>query len=154
MIERFRQLETREQAILLSGIVIATLLICWQFIWVPLHAGTAELDEAVDDKSRLVVDLQRASGLQSTAAVPAGDPSQTLMLLVEQTSRPLGLALSRTRMDGNDVINVSFQDAPFHLLVAWLTELEQVYGVTVVSASVADARSPGLVTGQVRLDRS
>lgn len=157
MIERFRQLAPREQLILIVGTLLAVLIIGWQFVWSPLRENAGELNLANAERSRQIVDLRRAAGLSSTSMPGIGasdDPN--LIFLVDETASPLGLTTSftRTSPDGADAINISFTDARFDRLLQWLIDLEQNYGVSVVTTSFSRTRSTGLVSGTVRLDRS
>ena len=155
--DRFQQLAPREQLVLGVGTVLAVLIIGWSFGWSPLRDSTDALDASVAERSRQVVDLQRAANL-STSIPPESlsSATQSLIVLVDETAQPLGLASTFTRStpDGADAISVSFRNAGFDRLIGWLIELEQAHGVAVVSVSFSRTENPGLVTGQVRLDRS
>jgi type II secretory pathway component PulM len=155
MIERFKQLAPREQIVLVVGGVLATVIILWSFVWAPLRDGADELNASISDRSRQVVDLRRAADLDTSASssIVAGD-SQTMYALVDATARPLGLSFDRTSPDGADAINVTFRDARFDRLIGWLIDLEQNHGVTVVTTTFTRTGSAGIVSGQVRLDRS
>jgi general secretion pathway protein M len=153
----FARLEPRERWILSAGAVLAAIIVLWGFVWVPLGNGSAELRERIDDKQALLADLQRAAALgggTSRGQRPA--PTQSLVVLVDQTARTHGLAdsFTRTRPDGADAINVSFQNAPFDGILAWLVRLNTDYGIRVESASFNGSRERGLVTGQLFLRRS
>jgi type II secretory pathway component PulM len=156
MIEWFNRLASREQSILVGGATLALLVVGWSFVWSPLRESTLELDRAVAEKSRLVVDLQRAADLGGAAGSSASAPSQSMMILVDQTAQSIGLAgtFTRRQNDGPDAYSISFSDAPFHTIVRWLIEIERTHGVRVESANVSRAREPGLVDGQIVLDRS
>lgn len=153
----FDSLAPRERLILSVGAAAAAVIVLWGFIWVPLSRGAAELGDSVAEKRALLVDLQRAEGLPggSVPSQAARDSSQSLVVLVDRTAQPMGLAgaFTRTRPDGTDAISVSFQNAPFDNLLAWLVSLEQSYAITVESASFNGSRERGLVSGQIFLRR-
>ena len=157
MREWFDSLAPRERFILSVGAVGAVLIVVWGFVWVPLHDRTLELRDAVDDKAQLIIDLGRAAGLAGSTGAGSSSTAggQSLVVLVDETARPQGLAahFTRTRPDGADAISVSFTEAPFHVLLAWLVDLERDHGITVDSASFTEAREAGLVNGQVFLRR-
>lgn len=157
MIDWFNSLELREKVILGLGSLLAVAIIGWRFAWVPLSNDTADLREAVAEKSRLVTDLRRAAGLPAGGIVQAGGggSNQSLVVLVDTTAQPFSLdgKFTRTRPDGPNSIRVSFERAAFDVLVAWLVELEQSHSVAVNSVSFTGAREPGLVSGQVFLQR-
>jgi type II secretory pathway component PulM len=157
MREWFLSREPREQIILGAGLVAAVIIVFWGLVWLPLANGAADLRASVDQKSRLLVDLQRAAALApaDAGAAPAQGATQSMVVLVDSTSRQHGIAgaFTRTRPDGADGINVTFQDAPFDALLGWIVALRSGYGVDVESASFNGSRSAGLVSGQVLLRR-
>lgn len=153
----FDSLAARERIILVAGGVLAVLIIAWTFVWTPLHNGAFELDGAVTQKHRLLANLRRVEAVAGQA--PAGTtaaPTQSLVLLVDQTHRAHGLAgtLSRNQPDGSDGIRVTFQSASFDELVSWLGALQQSYGVLVESASFDGTAQPGIVSATLVLRRT
>lgn len=152
----FYGLKPRERLTIGVGAVVAVVIIGWGFVWKPLADGSMELRDSVAEKRQLLSDLKRAERLGPGSGEP-GRPnaSQSLVVLVDSTSRSLGLPpFSRTRPDGPDGISVSFQDTPFDGILNWLIMLDQDYGVAVDSAQFNGARERGMVTGQVFLSRS
>jgi type II secretory pathway component PulM len=155
--EWFRQLAPRERLALTTGAILAVIVVGWTFVWSPLRAGAVELDATVAERSRQVVDLRRAASLNAGSAPGAAmRDAPTPLVLIDQTARPMGLSgsITRTTPDGADAISVSFRDARFDRLLDWFVDLERTYGFTVVSASFTGTNGAGLVSGQVRLERS
>lgn len=150
----FLSLQERERLILVGGAIVAAVVVLWWLVLAPLNEGSAELRDAVTQKRRLLLDLRRVEaivpGTDAAAASPAG---QSLLVLVESTAQAFGLAAPRTRQDGPNGINVSFQGASFDALLAWLIELDTTHGVRVETASFSSARETGLVNGQLFLRR-
>ena len=157
MIEWFRQLALREQIVLGAGGALAIVIIGWQFLWLPLIRNVGDLRDSVDERSHFVVDLRRAANaVPAAGAVGSPPPSQSLMLLVEETARPAGLstAFSQSRiLENGSSIRLTIRDAPFATLVAWLIQLERQYGLRTTNLSLNPTGQPGLVQGQLELSR-
>jgi general secretion pathway protein M len=157
MADWFQQLAPRERMIVSIGGLLVVLIIGWRFVWAPLQARSAELEQQVGELTRLLVDVQRAASLGGADAPQRYAAGSTeLITLVSQTAGSLGLSLERTSLeqDGN-AMNVSFRNAPFDVLNAWLTQLELEHGVTVAQvSSISSAGTPGLVNGQILISRS
>jgi general secretion pathway protein M len=156
MKEWFLAREPRERVVLAAGALIAVVILFSAFVWTPLRDNTAELRAGVAQKSRLLVDLQRASAIAPIAdARPAAASTQSLVVLIDRTAQSHGLAgaLTRTRPEGANGINVTFRDASFDSLAGWLVTLESMHGLIVESATVNGTRAPGLVNGQLLLRR-
>ena len=151
-------LQPRERLILLIGAIVAAVIIFFAFIWRPLTSGTESLRTSIDSKERVLTNLYRVAALtiddSSTDAPLRGN--QSLVVLVDQTTQSNGLggAVTRTRPDGATRINVTFENAAFDSLLAWLIFLQQSEGVYVEGASINSARQRGLVSGQLLLSRS
>jgi general secretion pathway protein M len=159
MIERFQQLERRQQIVLTLGAVLAVILIGWLFVWTPLQTRSAELTDAVADKSELVVELRRAAGLNTTGPLTgsAAGANSSLTVVINLAAQPLGLESaieSSSPVGGGDAIRVSLRGAPFDTLVNWLDTLERQHGVAVATVNIARANQPGLVNGQIVLERT
>lgn len=154
--EKFQQLAPREQLIVVIGSLLAIAIIGWSFIWSPLRDGVAERTENVDMRASQVVDLRRAAALDAATGNAAGAAidGSSLVILVDQTSRPMGLGFPRSSPDGTNAINITFRDERFDVLLEWIIDLERTHGVGVVSASFTQGAGPGLVNGQLRLERA
>ncbi len=154
--EWFYKFEPRERLMLLGGGIVGVVIILWGGLWHPLTAGALELNDAVDSKRSLLASLQRAravtvqSGMQVSSAA-----GQSLVLLVDQTHRSFGLegTLTRNQPDGTDGIRVTFQNASFDALIAWLGALQANYGTSVDTTTIDGARTPGIVNATVVLRR-
>ena len=151
----FANLQPRERWLFVGGSVVAVLVLLWMLVLSPLRAGSADLRDAVAAKQRLLTDLARIEGAAG-GNVPgvARDGQESLAVLVASTAQAHGLTFPRTRPDGADAINVTFQNASFDALVEWLIVLQTTHAVAVESASVSSAREQGLVNGQLLLRRS
>jgi general secretion pathway protein M len=156
--EWFQNLQLRERWVLLGGGLIAVAIIFWQFLWTPLTGATNELRASVATKEQLLIALQRVEAMPDRAgATPVVRVDGTsLLVLVERTQQAHGLAgaFTRTRPEGADGINVTFQNASFDALLAWLITLQAEHGITVESASFNGTRQAGLVSGQLFLRRA
>jgi general secretion pathway protein M len=150
----FEGLEPRERWILIGGGIVAAAIILWWLVLSPLRTGSASLQAAVESKQRLLLDLARLEAMGS--AHSPGDvqgTSDTLVVVVDRTSKQHGLPLVRSRANGPSGVDVTFQGVPFDVLVTWLMTLHGSYAVDVESASLNTAREPGLVNGQLSLHR-
>ena len=150
----FYGLQPRERWLVAIGAGVAAVFVLWGFVARPLMARAVALDSAVATKQRLLVDVSRLEGSRpGTVAGNLQGANQTLMVIVRNSADAHGLTLPRTRQNGPSGIDVTFQDAPFDTLVAWLVLLHGTYGVDVETASFSNARQPGLVNGQLSLHR-
>jgi general secretion pathway protein M len=154
MMQWWQSLQPRERLILGSGSVIALLILLWEFAWQPLSTDRESLRSAVVTKRQMLGDLARAGAPGDPEFDQPGD-NQSLFVLIDQTAQASGLAgaLTRARPNGSDEISVTFSNAPFDSLVAWLVSLSENNGIYVDGASINSSRQQGLVSGQLVLRR-
>jgi general secretion pathway protein M len=151
----FEGLQPRERWLVLAGGVASVLILVWLLVLSPLRSEAATLRNAVAAKQRLLGDLARIEITQApNSNGPVQGEGQTLVIIVNSTAESHGLALPRTRPNGPNGIDVTFQGASFDALIAWLIVLQANYAVEVESASFSSAREQGLVNGQLSLHRS
>jgi general secretion pathway protein M len=154
--EWFFNLELRERLILLGGGIVGVVIVLWGGLWHPLTTGALELTDAVDSKRSLLASLQRARAVTVQSSMQISSAAgQSLVLLVDQTHRSFGLegSLTRNQPDGTDGIRVTFQNASFDALIAWLGAIQTNYGTRVDAATIDGARTPGIVNATVVLRR-
>lgn len=145
-------LQPRERAILLGGAVVVLALVLWGVLH-RVDRATVSLRDTVTNQQQLLVDLARLQGGGQNTPSSGQSNEPTLVTLITTTASAKGLTFPRTRPDGADAINVSFQNASFDSLLAWLVMLETQRGISVETASFSSAREPGLVSGQIFLRR-
>jgi general secretion pathway protein M len=93
---------------------------------------------------------------QVAAASAAGDASsggESLVVLVDRTGREAGLgsAIRDQSPSGEHALRLRLEAAQFDVLVVWLTNLQQQYGVRVEAATIDAAGAPGLVNASLTL---
>jgi general secretion pathway protein M len=150
----FYALQPRERWLVAFGGVAAAVIIIWGFVVMPLRAEVTRLRASVETKQRLLIDVARVEGEQPSR----GDGNRPgaerpLYALVAETVGAYGVEPRNTRQNGPSGVDVTFQNASFDALVAWLVALRTTYGVDVETASFSSAREPGLVNGQLSLQR-
>jgi type II secretory pathway component PulM len=150
----FFGLEMRERWIVVGGAAVAVAIILWGLVLRPLRAELATLRSAVDTKQRLLVDVGRVEVARPSNVVGNRQgQDQTLYVIVDSTAGSYGLGQPRTQMDGPSSIDVTLQGVSADAVLAWLVMLRSTYGVDVETASLTNAREPGLVNGVVSLNR-
>ncbi len=160
MKEWFDQLDPRERLLVMiaGGLLVFTLIVTLGIR--PILAQSDRGRQMVDDKRALLGELHevaaRLGPQRGTSKAPVGKGSQSLVLVVDQTTRSSGLAahLKRNQPDGTSSIRLRFENAPFDSLVAWLASLQTQHGMTVTSANIDVATEPGRVNCNITLDRS
>jgi general secretion pathway protein M len=154
----FEQLAPRERLLVaVAGGVIVLAVIIMAGVR-PVMSQSKRGHELVEDKRELLAELREVAarlGPQRGAAAAARGSTQSLVLVIDQTTRSSGLAqhLKRNQPDGADSIRLRFENAPFDNLVTWLSTLQNQHGMSVTSANIDASPQPGRVNCNLTVAR-
>lgn len=156
----YSELAPRERLLVAVAALLTVVAIVVLGMFRPLNARVDRGMEIVAEKESLLTELEQVAarlGPQrgSAAVTPAGS-GQSLVLVVDQTTRRNGLAeyLTRNQPDGEDKIRLRFERAPFDELMQWLVELRSTQGLTAESANIDTAPEAGRVNCNLVLIRA
>jgi len=158
--EWFEQLDVRERILVMiaGGLAVVALIVMAGIR--PIVSLSERGHEMVEDKRALLAELRevaaRLGPQRGSAAQPdAPSGSQSMVLVIDQTTRSSGLApnLKRNQPDGASSIRLRFENAPFDALVTWLNDLQDRHGMSVTSANIDVAAEPGRVNCNLTLAR-
>lgn len=148
----------RDRRMLILGVLFLCCALPVWLIWLPL---LDRLDEARRSSLRLQTDLawmeQAAATLRTAGAdghsAPGQARTQSLLGLVDVTARRAALVgtLRRVQPEGAQDVRVWIEDAPFDAVMLWLNELEQGYGIAVLSLVVDRLPASGRVNARILL---
>lgn len=144
----FKQQSEREQKLIILAGVAAIIGIFYFAIWSPLNnAIENEKRELADQKSTLTWVQQqanRAAILRQSGTAPKF--SGSLTQFVNQTTRNLGISVSRMQPQGEN-LQIWIDEVSFNSLMTWLETVEE-RGIVIVSSDFSEVDTQGFV--QVR----
>lgn len=151
----FDGLESRERLTLISGAVFLGLTLVWVLLISPLYVSAGD---RTTQFSQLQEDVSRARQLRNVILQQGGDGSpvtsdQPLMITLERSARELGLQVEQSRPMDPSTVRVTFEAAPFDLLVQWMGVLESQHGLQIDMASLDSLDIPGMVDAQLTVKR-
>jgi len=156
----FMSLARRERLMVSIGAGVVALVLLYLVVWLPVASHTARLEQSVAEQQVLKHWMQRAAAearqLRGSAVVSRGDAGRSLLAVVDETAKQakLGPAVKRIQPDGQDLVRVSLEQAPFDDVVTWLAGLQQAQGVSVVDATLDRQSASGLVNARLTLKRA
>lgn len=139
--------DPREQRILkLGAVVVPCLLLLVGLAF--LQRASSALEHRVAAKQRDLAWI-RAVVPTIAAAGPgrSADPEATLVGIVDQSINESGLSTVVTGAlpDGENALKVTFEQAPFNSLLAWVKRLAEHQGLRIKAANIDAAGEPGKV---------
>jgi general secretion pathway protein M len=152
LLEKYAALSERERRMLLIGAVAGVLIIVFGIL-LPLDRSVSKAQERLQKKRADLVWMQSVAPEINTLAPPPQSTGESLLLIVDRSARESGLAnaLAGSEPGGGGNLSIRLEKAPFDTLVGWLGRLSQQNGVTVESATVEKAGTPGLVNAAIVL---
>jgi general secretion pathway protein M len=145
-------LPERERRMVLVGGLLAGLIVV-AGILIPLDRSVAQAQQRIARKHADLSWMQSVAPELAGAAPPPSSSGESLLVIVDRSARESGLAgaLSGSEPGGPGSLSVRLEKAPFDTLVAWLARLAQQNGVSVDSATIEKAGTPGLVNAAIVL---
>ncbi len=147
-------ISNREKCYMAVGGLLLVLIIGYFMFYEPLSKERQRLRTRLQS---LNADLQWMQQAQRRLAIrPTGQDvsvnGEALLIVIDRTIRAAGLKqqLKRVQPDGDDRIQLWFEQAPFAALVRWLDILQHQHGILVNSASV-DRQSFAVVSAKLEL---
>jgi general secretion pathway protein M len=137
--------------LLMSGVVVCYVL--YFLAWAPIASkseamavrnhGAAEVLQRVDAMVSEVIRL-RNSGQSASQ-------KRNLTSVINQSTRNLGLPVSRLQPNSRGEIQVRLEDAVFDDLLSWLHDMEYNQGLLVREVSITQAGTAGRINASVRI---
>jgi len=156
----FFQLNDRERWLVSSAAALTVVLLIFLLAVVPLLSGTKRAEQQVTDKKALLAELDELAARLGPGAGgssgPAAGADQSLVVLVDRTTRSAGLSgyVKRNQPDGSSNIRLRLENAPFDELMEWLANLKSQYGLIAMSANIDTAQDVGRVNCNLVLTRT
>jgi len=154
----FTQLAPREQLLVgIAGILVILTVIVTLAVR-PIINKAVRGHESVANKQVLLSDIDRVAariGPQTGATSTSGNGNQSLVVIVDRTTRSYGLAtyLKRNQPDGATSIRLRFENAPFDAVVEWLGTLQNQHGLRATAANIDTTSATGRVNCNLTLAR-
>lgn len=148
-------LAPRERNLVYVAAALLGIAIVYFAVVLPVTSAARHREARIVQKtSDLAWMRQVAPQVMAAAAAGGGMASdESLVVLVDRTARESGIGSSIRDQTpaGQNGLQLRLEGAPFDLLMAWLANLQQQYGVRVDGAIIGAASAPGLVNANLTL---
>lgn len=148
--EWFDRLAPRERWLVLAAAAFAAFALVYGLGLQPLYAARGRAAAAVEAQRSLLNDIDQVArrfGPQGAAAAPAGNNGESLVVVIDRSTRERGLGayLKRNQPEGANGVRLRLENVPFDDLTAWLVDTQARNGLTAVSASFDPSGESGRV---------
>jgi general secretion pathway protein M len=152
-----QSLEQRERILVCTAAVLLAIFLAYFAVLAPFANAVNSRMARVERKQQDLAWLKGiAPTLRSLATSQPAGSNESLVVLIDRTARQAGLASAVTSQtpNGDRGMRVRLESANFDTLVAWLSSLQQQYGVSVESAAIDRSEKSGIVNASLVLTRA
>ena len=147
-------LNERERRMVLFGGIAAALLLIFGVL-LPLGSSVSKAQERIGKKQADLAWMQAVGPELASAGPTIARPStnESLLVVVDRAARESGLggSLTSSEPQGAGQLRVRLEKAPFDIMIGWLARLSDQNGISVETANVDRAGTPGIVTASIVL---
>lgn len=146
---------SERRTLTIGGAALALILIYFGG-WVPLQDGVANMEQQVQEQRSLKQWMEQSANevrqLRQEGAGTGQLGGRSLLSVVDQTARSgvLGPNLKRIEPEGEAVVKVWLEQAPFDEMISWLLSLERQYGIAVATVTI-ERKAAGRVDASMSL---
>ncbi len=147
-------LAPRERKLVVAAAALIAVALVYEAILMPLaHAHARQVERVRQKTSDLAWMHQEAPQVAAIAARRGVGGKESLVVLVDRTTRRLGLggAIREQSPDGENGLRLRLEGASFDAMMTWLSMLQQQAGVSVSDATIDAGSAPGLVNASITL---
>lgn len=152
------KLAPRERVLVLAAAVFAAFALVYALGLQPLYAARGRAAAEVEARRSLLSDIEQVArrfGPQGAATMPAASTGESLVVVIDRSTRERGLGtyLKRNQPEGASGVRLRLENAPFDELTGWLADVQSKHGLAAVSASFDPSGEPGRVNSNLVLER-
>ncbi|AWL10620.1 Type II secretion system protein M [Saliniradius amylolyticus] len=145
ILQRYQQLNDREQRLVLSAAIILALLLFYYLVWAPLNQSIDRHQTLIDSRQSM---LQWVKQNVARAEQLRGGQQQTsfrgsLPQMVNHSASQANISIARMQPQG-DELQVWVDSAAFDKVLDWLHGLEQ-QGIVILDADFAETETSGFI---------
>jgi len=150
----YAALSPRDQLVARVGAIAGALLLVVGIV-LRLHGVVHSAEQRLATKRAAVAYIQGVLP-ELRAAPPPADAGQSLVAVIDRTTRDAGLGvnLKGTEPSGASGVRVRLESASFAQLLLWLLKVQQEYGLAIQAATLERTETPGRVNASLTLVRS
>lgn len=151
---RYDSLADTERLIVnVVGVLIVAALL-FVLLIAPAQRSVSDAQMKVSGQQKLVQwmkENESVARLASGAGGAVAKSDQPIQTVITSTAGPLGVTVKRFENESENKLRVWLEKVPFDKTVRWLDQLENRYGIQIISVSIDAEKEPGLVTAKLVL---
>jgi len=153
-------LESREKRIVISGSIALLVILFYLLVWDPIISNHEEQQLKHESQRQLYSWMKNAgaeiNSLKSMGgSAAARSRNQSISSLADRSAQVTGVKSFINKIDQSKTgVKVTLKNADFDLIINWLTDLENKYGIISSQIKIERAKKDGAVNANITLERS
>lgn len=159
LLGKYHQLAERERlAVSALGAVLLLCLVYW-LMWAPLQAKHAEAKSSYASQQRVLAWMKEHQTVISKARSQSNnsrankDSHKDVLSITNSTANKHSVQMRSFSPNGANKLTFQLEQQTFISVMEWLFELENSYGIEVVSIDISSTATPGKVNVRASLER-
>ena len=146
----------REQVALLSLALAVAIFLVWAIVLAPIQSKRNQVAAANTAATQTLgkVQLMTAQIQQMRSMGAQAGSGDNISGLVDSSLRENGISMTGFQPGTGGEVRVRLDKASYSALMQWLYDIEFKHGINVRDLSIASTNDPGVVTVNVRLQKS
>lgn len=153
-------LESRERRMVIGGSIALAFILFYLIIWDPI-VSNHEQQQLKNNSQRQLYSWMKNAGTEINSLKSAGgsaaarSKNQSISSLADRSARTTGVKgfINKIEQSKNGV-KVIFKDANFDLIINWLTDLQNKYGIISSQIKIERTKEDGAVNANITLERT
>ena len=146
MMERWQQLNEREQQLISALAAVFIIFILYSAVWQPLNENLVKTKEKIERQQTLLSWVKTGTTRYTSIKKQGGSAKGkgSLSSIANRTARINSIVIARIQPQGDD-IQIWIDEAPFSQLLQWLEHLSSKEGLQVKAIDLSTSDKPGVV---------
>lgn len=156
----FNALQKRERNIVIGGSISFFVMMFYLIIWEPITSNYEQQQLSNQSQRQLYSWMKQAANEIQAINASGGSfasrfRNQSISSLADRSASTTGIKPYINKIDqSKDGVKVNLKQASFDMLVNWLTDLENKYGITTTRIKIEKSITPGAVNADITLERA
>lgn len=156
----FNALQKRERNIVIGGAISFIVMMFYLIIWEPITSNYEQQQLSNQSQRQLYSWMKQAANEIQMIKASGGSfasrfRNQSISSLADRSATTTGVKPYINKIDqSKDGVKVNLKQASFDMLVNWLTDLENKYGIIASRIKIEKSKVKGAVNADITLERA
>lgn len=157
--QRLDAMEKRERLMVITASIVVVFTLFYALAWEPVFAEREAQQQRYQSQGQMLI-WMKDSGQQIKTLTSSGASSsarfknQSTSSLIDRSAQSMGVkSFIKKQSSDKKGVKIELEQASFDRVIAWLHDMQKIYGITTSSIKIEKQDKPGSVDVRVTLER-